>query len=92
MTTLNKAPSESSDYACCMKELADLKEAFIEVDYQSVLQRTQLKNGILESDEGCLYIYDQLEEAKAEIKRLKAKRSSDSQSKKKVLEKVGRPV
>jgi len=58
------------DCALCLKEIAELKEAFIEVDYESVYRSSQLKNEIS-------YAYRLLEEAKAEIKRLKADHNSE---------------
>ncbi len=85
-------PSECSKCERYLKEIAELKEAFLEADYQSVRQCTQLKDKISESDEDCSYTDELLEDAKAEIKRLKAERSSGSQSKKKVLEEFERPV
>ena len=81
--------SKCADY---LKEIDELKEAFIEADYQSVRQCTQLKDEILEPNEDCSYTYEQLEDAKAKIKRLKAGRSSGIRSKKKVLEEFERPV
>jgi len=92
MTTLNKGPSETSDYACCIKEITELKEAFIDSDLENVRQRMQLKDEIAKLEDELEYVYGLLEDAKAEIRRLKAKRSSGSQRKKRVLEKVGRPV
>lgn len=79
MTTLNKAQTEDNCPNCVgyLKENSELKEAFIEADYQSVRQQTQLKDEISESDEDCSYTYEELEDAKAEIKRLKAERSSE---------------
>ena len=74
-----------------LKENSKLKEAFIEADYQSVRQQTQLRDEISKSDEDCLYTYEQLEDAKAKIKKLKAARRSGSQSNKNVLEQVGKP-
>jgi septal ring factor EnvC (AmiA/AmiB activator) len=91
LDTMDK-PSECSKCEHYLKEIAELKEAFIEADYQSVRQCTQLKDEISESDEDCSYTYEQLEDAKAEIKRLKAEHSSRRQSKKKVLEEFERPV
>lgn len=91
MTTLNKGPSETSDYACCIKELVELKEAIIESDLENVRQRMQLKDEIATLEDEREYVYGLLEDAKAEINRLKAKHSSGSQSKKMVLEEVERP-
>jgi hypothetical protein len=84
-------PSEWSDCARYLKEIAELKKAFIEADYESLRQCTQLKDEISESNEDCSYTYGQLQDAKAEIKRLKAETSSGNQSKKMVLEEVGQP-
>jgi hypothetical protein len=72
------------DCTLYLKEITELKEAFIEADYESVCQSSQYKDEIS-------YAYRLLEDAKAEIKRLKAERSSRNQNKK-VLGKVGRPV
>ncbi len=93
MTTLNKAQSEDNCSNCVLyrKEIDGLKEAFIEADVQSVRQQTQLRDEISKSDEDCTYTDELLEDAKAEIKRLKAEHSSGSQRKKKALEKVGSP-
>jgi hypothetical protein len=74
---INKAGSEHSDASHYLNEIAQLKNAFIEIDYESVRQRIQFEDKILEF--------------KAEIKKLKAARRSGSQSKKKVLEQVGQP-
>ena len=84
---IKKAPSEANCSKCAryLEEIAELKEAFIDADYQNVLQCTKLKDEISESDEDCSYTYEQLEDAKAEIKQLKAEDSSGSQSDKKVL-------
>jgi predicted RNase H-like nuclease (RuvC/YqgF family) len=76
------------DCAFYLKEIADLKEAGIEVDYESVRQITQLKDEISELNDECSYAYRLLEDYKAEIERLKAEHS---QSKKKVLEEVEGP-
>jgi hypothetical protein len=79
MTALNKAQPEDNCPNCVryLKENSELKEAFIEADYQSVRQQTQLKDEISKSDEDCSYTDELLEDAKAEIKRLKAERSSE---------------
>jgi chromosome segregation ATPase len=79
LSKINNAPSEGNCSNCSryLKEIAELKEAFIEADYQSVRQCAQLKDEISESDEDCSYTDEQLEDAKAEIKRLKAERSSE---------------
>jgi hypothetical protein len=93
MTALNKAQSEGTCSNCesYLKEIAELKEAFIEIDYQSVRYCTQLKDEISESNQDCSYTYEQLEDAKAEIKKLKAEHSSGNQNNRKVLEQVGCP-
>jgi hypothetical protein len=91
MTTLNKGSSETSGYACCIKELAEAKEAIIDLDLENVRQRMQLKDEIAELEDKLEYVYGLLEDANAEIKRLRAEHSSGSQSKKKALEKVGTP-
>jgi chromosome segregation ATPase len=75
-------PSECSDCAHYLKEITELKEAFIDADYQSVRQCTQLRDEISESDEDCSYAYEQLEDAKAEIKRLKDERNSENSKQK----------
>jgi len=87
MLTAEDNPSENNCQDCChyLKEIADLKEAGIEIDYESVRQITQLKDEISELNDECSYAYRLLEDYKAEIERLKAEHS---QSKKKVLEKV----
>ncbi len=94
MLKINKAPSKGICPKCTsyLKEIDELNEAFIEADCQSVRQSTQLKDEISKPDEDCSYTDELLEEAKAEIKRLKAERSSGSQSKEKVLEEFERPV
>jgi hypothetical protein len=76
--------NDCPDCALYLKEIAELKEAFIEADYESVCRSSQHKDEIS-------YAYRLLEDAKAEIERLKAELSSRSQNKKKVLEEVGRP-
>jgi hypothetical protein len=81
-------PSECSNCARYRKEIVELKEAFIEADYQSVRQCTQLKDEISESDEDCSYAYMLLEDAKAAIKQLKAEHSSGSQREKKGVRRV----
>ncbi len=91
MTTLNKEPSETSDYVWCIKELAEAKEAIIDLDLENVRQRQQLKDEIAKLEDKLEYVYGLLEDANAEIKRLRAEHSSGSQSKKKALEKVGSP-
>lgn len=73
------------------KEIDELKEAFIDADVQNVRQQTQLRDEISKSDEDCSYTYEQLQDAKSEIKQLKAEHSSRNQSKKNALEKVGSP-
>ena len=84
-------PSENncSDCVRILKEIAELKKAFIEADYESVRQCMQLKGEISESDEDCSYAYTLLEDSKAEIEQLKAEHSSGSQNKKNALEEVG---
>lgn len=76
---INKAQSEDNCSNCVLyrKEIEELKEAFLDADYQSVLQCTQLRDEISKSDEDCLYTDELLEDAKAEIKRLKTERSSE---------------
>jgi septal ring factor EnvC (AmiA/AmiB activator) len=93
MTTLSKAQFEDNCPNCVryLKENSELKEAFIEADYQSVRQQTQLKDEISKSDEDCSYTDEQLEDAKAEIKKLNAEHSSGNQNNRKVLEQVGCP-
>lgn len=91
MLKINKVQPEHNCPYCVLyrKEIDELKEAIIDADVQSVRQQTQLKYEISKSDEDCSYTDELLEDAKAEIRRLKAKRSSGSQSK--VLEKVAQP-
>ncbi len=84
MTNLNNGPSETSDYACCIKELAESEEAIIDLDLENVRQRMKFEDELE-------FVYGLLEDAYAEIKQLRAKHSSGRQSKKKVLEKVGQP-
>ncbi|MGA7899931.1 MAG: hypothetical protein WCA39_13840 [Nitrososphaeraceae archaeon] len=84
-------PSEWSDCARYLKEIAELKKAFIEADYESVRQRMQYEDELSKLDEECSYAYRLLDDAKAEIERLKAEHSSGNQSKKRVLEQVGHP-
>ena len=93
MLTAEDNPSENNCQDCChyLKEIADLKEAGIEIDYESVRQITQLKDEISELNDECSYAYRLLEDYKAEIERLKAEHSSGNQSKKRVLEQVGHP-
>src|SRR6476620_10427004 len=84
-------PSEWSDCARYLKEIAELKKAFIEADYESVRQRMQYEDELSKLDEECSYAYRLLDDAKAEIERLKAEHSSGSQSEKMMLEEVGQP-
>jgi 1,2-phenylacetyl-CoA epoxidase catalytic subunit len=93
MLNAKDRPSENncSDCVRILKEIAELKKAFIEAEVESVRQCTQLKDEISESNEDCSYTYGQLQDAKAEIKQLKAEHSSGSQNKKMVLEEVGQP-
>jgi hypothetical protein len=56
MTTLNKGPSETSDYDCCIKELAELKEAFIDADLENVRQRMLLKDEIAKLNDEWEYV------------------------------------
>jgi hypothetical protein len=84
-------PSECSKCESYLKEIAELKKAFIEADYQSVRRCAQLKDEISESNEDCSYTYGQLQDAKSEIKQLKAEHSPGTQNKKMVLEEVVRP-
>lgn len=76
--------NKCSDCGGDIEENNDLKEAFIEADYESVCRSMHLKGEIS-------YAYRLLKDAKAEIKKLKAERRSGSQSKKKVLEEVSQP-
>lgn len=93
MLNAKDRPSENncSDCERYLKEIAELKKAFIEADYESVRRCAQLKDEISESNEDCSYTYGQLQDAKSEIKQLKAEHSSGNQSKKKVLEEVEGP-
>jgi hypothetical protein len=76
---INKAQSQDNCSNCVLyrKEIDELKEAFIEADVQSVRQQTQLRDEISKSDEDCSYTDELLEDAKSEIKRLKAECSSE---------------
>jgi hypothetical protein len=87
MTTLNKAESEANCLKCAhyQRQIDRLKKAYIEADYESVCRSSQHEDEIS-------YAYRLLEDAKAEITQLKAERSLGSQSKKKVLEQVERPI
>ena len=91
MLNAKDGPSEWSDCARYLKEIAELKKAFIEADYESVRQRMQHEDEISELKDEYLFAYRLLKDAKAEIKQLKAETSSGSQNKKMVLEEVGRP-
>jgi hypothetical protein len=65
-------PSECSDCARYLKEIAELKRAFLEADVESVRRCMQLEDEISELNDECSYTYGQLEDAKAALKRLKA--------------------
>ena len=54
------------------KEIAELKKAFIEADYESVRQRMQHEDETSELKDECLFAYRLLKDAKAEIKQLKS--------------------
>ena len=69
--------NKCSKCACHLKEIAGLKRIFINADDESVRRCIKYENKILE--------------LRAEIKQLKAERSSHSQNKKKVLARVGGP-
>lgn len=72
--------SECSDCARYIKEIGELKKAFIEANYQSIRQCEQLN------------AYEQIQNATAEIEQIKqAEHSSGSQNKKKMLEEVAQP-
>lgn len=69
-------PSECSDCLRYLKEIAELKIAFLEVDVANVRQCLQLKDEISKLNDEYEYVYGLLEDTKAEIKELKAERNS----------------
>jgi hypothetical protein len=72
------------DCALYLKENADLKEEFLDADYESVCRSKQYEDELS-------FAYRLLEDYKAEIEQLKAELSSGGQIKKKVLEAVRQP-
>jgi hypothetical protein len=71
--------------------VARLNKALIDLDDERVRQSMQHEHKISELNDEYSYIYWLLEDAKAEEKRLRAEHSSENQSQKKALEKVGTP-
>ena len=67
---------EKADLTRYLKENTDLKEAFIEADYESVCRSMQY-------DDKLSYVYRQLQDSKNEIEQLKAENRSRSQRKEK---------